>query len=871
MEALLERDGVLARLAGLRRRAARGAGQVVLLRGEAGVGKTAVIHQFLSTRAAPARVLRGWCGPPSAPRPLGPMLDMIGQLPEAEAAGLAEHLQRGEAQAVFASLLRLVSDGGNWVCVIEDVHWADGATLDLLRFVTRRIDPLRLLMVVSYRDDELGSTHPLAVALGDMATCGAVTRIGLDPLSQDAVRRLAAGRGVNTDQLYRLTSGNPFFVTETLAAGVDALSRNALPRSVSDAVWGRVGRLSSQARDTAYAAAVCGPRIDISLLEKVCPAARDALGETLDAGVLVADGAAVGFRNELGRRAVLDQLPDDRCRLLHTRALAVLAEPPVASDCLGSLAFHADQAGDDAAVIRYGVDGAKRAAALGAHREAADLYALVLRHADTSDGAQRAKWLERHAFASFVSGSSEAAVRSWRKAITLRHDLGDRLREGEDLSWLSLMLSTTRVTDAIEAGRASLRLLEDLGPTRQLAWSLVNLAYLAALRYDPACAEYAARAITLGTELGEPAVVLRARGYAAMATVWRGDSSWDEFEAAWRQAMATEGLAEHAGLLGATICWTALLHREMDRAERYITETTTFCIDRDLATFQAFAVSARALVALHRGDWERAAACAEDVLTRPVLPGPHRIMPLITQALIRARRGQQPVAPLLDEAQACAESDDMWSKHVWAARAEAAWLAGDDEAARAHADAGLAVPTGADPWLAGLLRRWAHLAGGPPDTAPTTDDITPYQLEIRGEWQAAAQEWTRHGCPYDVALAQLGGDESAVQAALTTFRRLGARAACRRAQQRLAGLRGPRPHDRRVESRTRIDPHGLTRRQREVLELIAAGHSDVGIAAQLGISQKTVEHHVGAVLQKLDVNNRTQAAAAYSWSRQRPQ
>ncbi|MCV7103937.1 response regulator transcription factor [Mycobacterium palustre] len=163
-----------------------------------------------------------------------------------------------------------------------------------------------------------------------------------------------------------------------------------------------------------------------------------------------------------------------------------------------------------------------------------------------------------------------------------------------------------------------------------------------------------------------------------------------------------------------------------------------------------------------------------------------------------------------------------------------------------------------DPWLVGHLRRWARLVGGPFADAPTADTITPYRLEVSGDWRAAAAEWTRLGCPYDAAIAQLDGDIPAVQAALGTFRELGARAAARRAQRRLAQLRG-RTSGRRAD--TLSDPDGLTRREREVLELLAAGRSDTEIASALFISRKTASNHVSAILTKLGVNSRVQAAA----------
>jgi DNA-binding CsgD family transcriptional regulator len=839
-----------------------------LLRGEAGVGKTAAIHRFIGGLAQRAMVLRGWCDPLAAPRPLGPLIDMLAALGCEPAARLRTAVDAGDTKAIYTQVLTLFANSTSWVWVIEDVHWADGATLDLLRFLARRVESLPLLLIVSYRDDELDGQHPLAVALGDIAMCVAVTRIELAPLSPDAVAVLAAGSGVNAEELHRLTGGNPFYVTEVLAAGPDALAQAVLPRSVSEAVWGRLAKLSGPAREAARAVAVCGPRTSPALLDGVYQGVAVGLGECLHAGVLVADGDMVSFRHELARRATAAQIPDYQRRVLHARALAVLAEPPVDPDALAALVFHAEQAGDADAVIRFGPAAAERAAVLGAHREAAELYGLMLRHADNISDRNKVVWLERHAFEGYLCGQANAATRSWREAITMRHQLGDRPEEGDNLRWLShLLWPLGRSTEATHAGLASLRLLEQVGPCPQLAWSLANLAELAAFGFDPAATDYAAKAIALGTELGEQAVVIRARSYAALAQIMGTDDGWDELEAAWRDAMRTEARGEHAGLMGAVICWTAAMHHDLDRAERYIADMVAFCADRDLGIFKMVAVGADALVGLHRGEWDQAGAAANDVLTRPGLPALHRVLPLLTLALIHARRGEQPVASLLDDAARGFEPDVLRLGAVWAARAEAAWLAGNDDTARAEAQRALAAcPSGADPWLVGQLQRWIHLLGDSPP--PTTGDpVTPYRLEIKGDWQAAAEEWTRRGCPYDAALAQLGGDIAAVESALGTFRSLGARAAARRAQQRLAQLRGRVPHGRRSD--TICDPQGLTRREREVFDQLAEGHSDSEIAAALYISPRTVGNHVSAILAKLGMHNRTQAAYAYQGRRQK--
>ena len=214
---LLERTPYLTELGGLLRQAADGQGHVAFLGGEAGVGKTSLVRRFCDDAREAARVLTGACDPLSTPRPLGPLLDIA-----AVVGGELDRLVASAArrEQVFGAFLAELSGGGKPTLVaIEDAQWADAATLDLLRYLGRRLGSTRALLLVTFRDDELGPRHPLRLAMGDLATADAVRRLTLLPLSIDAVRTLAAGSGIDSDALHRHTGGNPFFVTEVLAAG----------------------------------------------------------------------------------------------------------------------------------------------------------------------------------------------------------------------------------------------------------------------------------------------------------------------------------------------------------------------------------------------------------------------------------------------------------------------------------------------------------------------------------------------------------------------------------------------------------------------------------------------------------------------------
>lgn len=305
--ALLERDTVIAELESLAERTATSGGRIVLLRGEAGVGKSAVLRRFRDAVADRAEVLHGYCDPLSAPRQLGPLIDMFHRRSEAQAVHAA--IEAGDSELVYKRLLQLLRDGRKRVCVVDDAQWADAATLDLLRFLARRIDTIPVLVVISYRDYELGQGHPLAVMLGDMSNHDSVTRISLSPLTVEAVSVMANGSGISVDELYRLTGGNPFYINEILASTAGS-SVVTVPRSVAEAAWGRLARLSAAAREAAEVAAVCGPDVDHRLVATLCAGAADGLNECVRAGLLVARDDVVRFRHELVRLATVEQIPD---------------------------------------------------------------------------------------------------------------------------------------------------------------------------------------------------------------------------------------------------------------------------------------------------------------------------------------------------------------------------------------------------------------------------------------------------------------------------------------------------------------------------------------------------------------------------------
>ena len=297
---LIERESQLAALHQYAREASQGQGRLVLISGEAGVGKSVLLEEFAQD-LADARWLWAGCDGLFIPAALGPLLDIANQI-DGELLRLCS--AEAKRDKLYGALLRQLSDMRTLtVIVIEDVHWADEATLDLLSYLGRRIQHLRVLLLVTYREDALVANDPLRLTLGGLASQRATRRLSVPTLSTAGVATLAQGTGIDATELHRLTAGNPFFVTEVLQAGSDAL-----PASVRDAVLARTRTLSTPARDALEVAALIGSRMQSELLVSLVDDLL-VVDELISHGLLIKDGDDLRFRHEIARVAIEVAVP----------------------------------------------------------------------------------------------------------------------------------------------------------------------------------------------------------------------------------------------------------------------------------------------------------------------------------------------------------------------------------------------------------------------------------------------------------------------------------------------------------------------------------------------------------------------------------
>jgi DNA-binding CsgD family transcriptional regulator len=848
MERLLERADELELLGSALKDAAAGRGAVMLLVGEAGGGKSSLVRALRERLDDRAAFLVGRCESLSVPVPLAPVRELAAA---ADVPDLAE-LNGDDRFALAGSLVGAIRARGPAVVVFEDLHWADPATLDVVRLLARRVEGAGVVIVLTYREEELGANPPLAILIGDLATSPAVRRVGLQPLSESAIAEMAEPAGLDSRRLAALTGGNPFLVVEAVASG------GSMPASVREATMARVARLGPDAGGIVEVAAVIGQRISPQLLAAVIADSVDATEEAIARGVLVADGEDLGFRHELIRQAIEESISPPRRAELHGRVLAALAGSAGVDPA--RLADHAERAGLAEAASRYAELAAAEAERVGALREASMQLARALRNDAGAAAASRFELLLRYVRATNFAGELELARRAAEEAVELaRVELGP-VERGRALTVLAWALwSLDRVVEAKGAAQTAVEVLCTSDDAGELARARAADLRMDAVAFDAgAVVASAPEAMALAARAGLEDVRI---DMAISLGLARGHLGETEAQAELAEALDA---ARDADLPFQTIrAYVNAVDVAADFRDHAVVDAlASEALDR-LDAFQTAIPRENVLISVARSLVDRGRY--DDAIEHAVLGrrSRHGGVPvsLAVEGLVRARRGEPGGDGLLSQAwDEIADLPAGWRHaQIRVALAEAAWLQGDLDAALTHAQAGLAAERASQLARAtGDLALWTLRCRHPAE--PSANVASAVRLELNGDWQGARREWSRLEAPYEHALAALPGGDGDARQAMAALQRLGAIAAAR-AFSRERARRGARP-PRGPRRSTLENKAGLTRREQEVLAHLAQGETNPAIARALHLSERTVAHHVSSILAKLGAPTRTAAVDA---------
>ena len=842
---LLERDGELARLDGWLDEAVAGRGRVVFVGGEPGIGKTALTARFAALSTAKAGVLWGRCDALATPRAMGPLLDV--------AAGLGRTGGGAAPDVVLGWLLDQLRSGGPRILVIDDAHWADDATIDALAVLGRRAPDLSLLLVVTYRDGEVPADHPLRLVMGDLASSAGAVWLSLSRLSSGAVARLGEGHH-DPDVLFRLTGGNPFFVVEALAAPT-----GEVPTSVRHAVLARAGRLSAPAREALDMVALVPGHVEGWLLGSLIDDASS-VDECVERRLLVEAGDGYALPHELARLAIESAVPPGRRRAMHRRLLGALVA--VAAVDPSRLAHHAGEAGDEQAIADYSAAACLRASAAGAHREAVRHGERALSRIERLDPDVAAEFRVKLGYSLLATDRPDDGAEVTRAGVEHWRSKGDERREAMALIRMgAVLVGAGRTEESTAAGERAVEILERHPPSRELeaAYTRLCSGHMLARERD-AAVEWGQKAISLLRPMDEPELLGRALIECGIADVMD-----NHFEGL---ALVHEGLALGRQRNLPLVVSGALLQqgsgcgemRRYDLAVPALVEGVTYSAEHQLEYNRQYDTAWLARCRFELGEWGAADDALRDAMAGGRSSAISRNVALTVLGRLRARRGDddpwEPLDEALELAHRTGHLQRLWPTGV--ARAEAGALAGElvPHVGLLEETFALAVRC-RHPWAIGELGLWLRRAGRL-DTVPD-GAAPPYARWLAGDHLGAAREWLTIGCPYEAADALVDhGEISSLRQAVATFERLGAAPMAARTGARLREL-GVRVTRRAAPAPTH--PSGLSRRELEVVQLVAAGLTNPDIARALFISRKTAEHHVSNILLKLGVATRAEAAA----------
>ena len=851
---LVERGAAVEALDGCLQTVREGSGQIVLVCGEAGIGKTSLLRQFASQHP---RVPLWWgaCDALQTPHPLAPLLDIARENHPRFAAQLA-----GPRPALFEAVLDELRLAATPVLVvIEDAHWADDATLDLLKFLGRRIARTKALLAISYRDDEVTGSHPLRRVIGELPT-NALLRVLLPRLSPQAVEAMAQRAARPAAGVHAATQGNPFFVTELLR---DSGGSGAVPSTVQDVVLARCARLTEPALALLHLAAVVPGRIERWLVDELVAPPIAVIEACIASGLLVANEDSFSFRHELARVAVESSLSPPRAQALHAGVLGALAIES-RHTAPARLVHHALRSRERAAISRFAPAAAEQARGRGAHREATAHWRNALQHGDPADDAQRRQWLEQFAIATNLTGLTRESLQARCTLEQMASARGDIVDAAVQLSRQAMAhIALMRHDEADRLNHQALAMLEPLpaGPAHGTVWSVE--AYLRMLNRD--CEDsvvWARRTAALAESIGDTVVASAAQSALGTALLF---IDYEQGVDQMLQTLARQRAAGNLQAAGGTLSNLGSGSGELmqlDNAERWLREAIALCTAHEFDGLAHYSKSWLALTSLLRGRWDDAATLGREVAGNAAASDMSRLMALLALTRLRLRRGDRGADAALEEALALTGEHNTLQRiaPLRAARSEAAAARGDNAAIAAEVNAALPLAIAhRHPWFIGELAYWGWCAGTlgePPDGC-----AEPYALEISGRWREAAAAWQRAGCPYERARALAKGDADAQREALAVFELLGARPAADALRRRLreAGVRGIA---RGARAATREHAYGLTGRELQVLHLLCEGLRNAEIAVRLSRSVRTVDHHLAAVFAKLGVDSRIAAIQA---------
>ncbi|HEX7903979.1 MAG TPA: AAA family ATPase [Chitinophagaceae bacterium] len=851
---LVEREGLLGSLQAKFESIAEGEGHCVLLSGEAGIGKTSLIKAFCQEKKNECKIYHGTCDALFTPRPLAPIYDIIWQIRG------DNNFDTTDSSVLFSQLFREIEiQQRTTLIVIEDIHWADEATLDFIKFLARRINRLRCLFLLTYRDNEILDNHPLRNVLGQLPP-DSFTRLPLAPLSKQAVEKMAKERGYKGEDVFSVSGGNPFYVTEILAS-----YSPGVPDNIKDSI---LSVYHQQEKGTKNAWEICSiipEGLEINRFAKIKSSWDEGMDHCFALKIIVVKNDKVIFKHELYRRTIEGSLSPFKRIELNKRMLDLFLDSFEEEGEIERIVHYAKNANENELVVKYSPIAARQAASVGAHIEASKLFLTAIEYSDGNDVEQMGGFYEAYAYECYLTNQIKEAIIYEGKALRVWQQKNEIEQAGNSLRVLSrLWWFDGNRLEAEKYGKQAIEIFIAQPASKAKAMAYSNMSQLKMLSDEtPECVEWGNKAIEMAKDIKDNEILCHAMNNVGSA-LWKFKSSNEQGKGMLFESLdiaLINSFHEHAARSYSNIAGNYLEFKEYALARQILEKGINYCEERNLDSSKSYKLCLKAKMFLETGDWQQASLIVENLLSNPSQLGSVKIGALAILAIIKIRKGEEDALVYLNEAKLLAIKTREHHRiiPVMIAELEYEWLTGKKRMTEEELKLSVELIQRVDNSLLNSeFSFWLQMA--------RQKDLglhklyEPYQLLKEGKSKSAVEFWETTGCPFEKAFALFAGNEDDMKNALLIFKQIGANAVYEKIKMEMrAG--GIKKIPRGLRESTKTNPAQLTNRELDVLNLLQKGIQNKEIAGTLFISPKTADHHISNILFKLDVSSRSKAVA----------
>jgi predicted ATPase/DNA-binding CsgD family transcriptional regulator len=830
-------------------------GHCALVSGEPGIGKTSLTKTFCSEIKDEASIYQGTCDALFTPRPLAPVYDILWQMNSDLNESTEENVDR---TLLFTKIYRVLKESKKTsVVVIEDIHWADEATLDFIKFLARRINQLHCLFILNFRDDEIHVNHPLTTVLGQLPP-DSLTRLQLTPLSRGAVEKLATEKGYKGEDVYSISGGNPFYVNEILAS-----YSLGIPANIKDSVLSVYNRLDGISKQVWQILSVLPTGIEVNYLEKMEPFYQAAIHNCLDLKIVIAKNDVIFFKHELYRRTIETSLSPLVRMELNKRILDLFLESFEQKQEIERIIHHAKNANEHELVVKFAPIAARQASAVGAHIEASKLYFSAIEYYQGNDSEMLIDFYESYAYECYLTNQVKEGIIYFTRALNLLREINDMEKIGNSLRFLSRLwwYDGNRVLAEKYAAEA-ITLLNDMPSSKAKAMAFSNMSQLK-LVCDKAteCIFWGTKAIEIAKEINDDESLSHALnnvGSIKMNLASSAQEGKDMLQQSLDIALKN-CFHEHVARAYSNLASNGVASKDFVLAKKALDAGIQFCEERDLDSWRANMLSSKAVLLLETGDWDQACDIATYLLQLEKQLNSFSIHASLVMAAIKMRRDEEGALELLLDAITVAFETQELQRMIPALITALEYECITGTSIIRPGDLDTVVSRIKESILSMQVSEFAFWLKKVRNIELAVDFVYEgFDLKDVASLQKAAELWRKLGCSYMQGAILFEGNDEQKRTAIGIMDKLGAVANCERMkfEMRASGIKNI---PRGIRKTTKLNPANLTDRELDVLRLLKEGYHNKEIATKLFISAKTVDHHLSSIFFKLDVNSRARA------------